>query len=439
MMGSMHGLPPGPSAPPVLQTLEWVARPTAMMRRCQQRYGEPFTLRTLWADGPTVLLSDPRDIKRVFTGDPAVLHAGESSAQLEPLLGATSILLLDGAEHLRQRKLMLPPFHGQALARWRATMAELAAAELAGWPPGEPIRTHPRMQALTLEVILRVVFGGRDAELRDAIRDVLDRAASLPRLFVMTLIESRDRGPWVPFRRAVARLDALLERRMDAAPDDGSVLAVLLAARHEDGSPPTRQELRDQLVTLLVAGHETTAGSLAWAFERLARHPQVLARINEEDDDAYLDAVVKEVLRTRPVLTIVPRRLRAPFDVGGWTLPAGVHVTPCIYLAHRRRDVWGDPAAFRPERFLDGAPGPYAFLPFGGGVRRCVGAAFATLEMREVLRAAAARFTLRPAAAHPERMRRRTVTLTPSRGGYVTPEPLASQTPRCRSSAATTA
>jgi cytochrome P450 len=254
----------------------------------------------------------------------------------------------------------------------------------------------------------------------------------------MSLIRS-NLGPWGSFMRAVRRLDALIHERIEAAPEDGSVLALLRAARHDDGSPPSRAELRDQLVTLLAAGHETTAGALAWALERLARHPEVLERMRAGDDE-YLDAVVKEVLRTRPVLSIVPRQVVAPFEAAGWTLPPGVHVAPCIYLAHRRPDLWDDPTAFRPERFLDGAPEPYAFIPFGGGVRRCLGAAFATLEMREVLRAVAARFALRPDRAEGERMRRRTITLTPARGGHVIPEPLASITAsRCRSSVATTA
>jgi cytochrome P450 len=223
----------------------------------------------------------------------------------------------------------------------------------------------------------------------------------------------------------VRDLDAVIYDRIDRGADDGSVMALLRAARHEDGSPPSRQELRDQLVTLLAAGHETTAGALGWALERLARHPGVLARLRTGGDD-YLDAVVKEVLRVRPVLSIVGRKTIVPFEAGGWTLPPGVHVTPCIYLAHRRADVWGDPTVFRPERFLDGALEPYAFIPFGGGTRRCLGAAFATLEMREVLRAVAARFELRPDRPEGERMRRRAITLTPARGGYVVPEALAS-------------
>jgi cytochrome P450 len=427
MMGSMP-LPPGPSEPAAIQMSEWIVRPTALLRRCHARYGEPFTLRIGWSDAPMVLVSDPADIKRIFAADPKVLRGGASSTVLEPFAGPRSILLLDGAEHLRQRRLMLPPFHGEALARWRDTIAGLAEAELDDWASGTPIRAHRRMQVLTLEVILRVVFGTGDPQLRDAIRRTLDMTTSLPRLVAMSLVQ-RPVGPWATFMRAVRRLDMLIYERIDARVDDDSVLAVLRSARHEDGSPPSREELRDQLVTLLAAGHETTAGALGWALERLARHPEVLARLRL-GEDAYLDAVVKEVLRVRPVLSIVGRKTLAEFEVGGWTLPPGVHVTPCIYLTHRRADLWEDPTAFRPERFLAGAPDPYTFIPFGGGTRRCLGAAFATLELREVLRAVAARFDLRPDRAEGERMRRRSITLTPARGGYVVPESLASPAAR---------
>jgi cytochrome P450 len=423
MMGSMP-LPPGPPEPAALQMSEWIVRPTALLRRCHARYGEPFTLRIGWSDAPMVLVSDPDDIKRIFAAGPEVLAGGASSSVLEPFAGPRSILLLDGAEHLRQRRLMLPPFHGAALARWRDTIAALAAQELDSWEPGTPVRAHRRMQNLTLEVILRVVFGTGDPELRDAIRRTLDMTTSMPRLIAMSLVQ-RPVGPWVTFMRAVQRLDELLYARIDAEVDDGSVLAVLRSARHEDDTAPSRAELRDQLVTLLAAGHETTAGALGWALERLARHPDVLARLRAGDDD-YLEAVIKEVLRVRPVLSIVGRKTLTDFEVGAWTIPPGIHVVPCIYLTHRRADLWDDPTAFRPERFLDGAPEPYAFIPFGGGRRRCLGAAFATLEMREVLRAVAARFALAPERAEGERMRRRSITLTPARSGYVVPHALAS-------------
>jgi cytochrome P450 len=266
------------------------------------------------------------------------------------------------------------------------------------------------MQRLTLEVIQRVVFGSRDDELRDALRTALDMTSSTPKLIAMSLT-----GPTPAFRRAVERVDELIYRRM-AAPNENSILALL----RESGASDV--ELRDQLVTLLAAGHETTATALAWALERLARHPQSLAKCQ---DDAYLDATVKEVLRVRPVLSITSRKTLQPWTVGGYTLPPGVYVSPCLYLAHRRPELWPDPTSFKPERFLDGQPEPYSWVPFGGGTRRCLGASFASLEMREVLRAVASRFSLKPDRVQGERMRRRSVTLAPARGGVVIPNPLA--------------
>jgi cytochrome P450 len=406
----MRDLPPGPREPRALQTVEWIVRPTALLRRAQARYGEPFTLRTAWMDAPMVLVSDPAEIKRVYAAGPDELQGGQGSAVLEPFAGPRSILILDGEEHLRRRRQMLPPFHGDALRRWTATIAEVAHEELDTWTPNRPLKALPRMQALTLEVIQRVIFGSRDPELRDALRAALDMTQSTPNLIAMSLVQ-RNVGPYRSFTRAVRRVDALVYARIDQAGDGDSILSLLKA------SGAGREELRDQLVTLLAAGHETTATALAWALERLARHPFDLS------DDTHIDAFVKEVLRTRPVLSITARRTLRPYRLQDHTLPPGVYVAPCLYLAHRRPDTWPDPTAFRPERFLDDrTPEPFTFLPFGGGVRRCLGAAFATLEMREVLRALGARFTLRPARASSERMRRRSVTLAPAHGGEIIPE-----------------
>jgi cytochrome P450 len=436
-------LPPGPRAPAAWQTWEWVARPTGFLRRAQAVHGEPFTLRTAWADAPVVVVSDPAEIRRAFAAGTDELRGGASAAFLEPFAGPTSILVTHGPEHLRQRKLMLPPFHGRALERWRGEIARLAAAELDGWAPGSIVRTHARMQALTLEVIARVVFGaGDDPGLRAQIRATLDMTASLPRLTAMALLQRPLGGitPFAAFLRSVRRLDERIERLVSGPVDPDSVLAMLQAARHDDGTAPTTRELRDQLVTLLAAGHETTATALAWAFERLARHPEALARLRDGDGgDAALDATAKEVLRVRPVLTLAMRQVVAPYALGPYVLPPGVHLAPSIYLVHRRPELWPEPTAFRPERFLDGAPEPYSWIPFGGGTRRCAGAAFAALEMREVLRAAAERFALRADRAAGERMVRRGVTLAPARGGMVGVEPLRSRAARCRSSAVTTA
>jgi cytochrome P450 family 135 len=412
----VKGLPPGPRSSAAAQTVEWIVRPTAFLRRAQARYGEPFTVRTAYWDAPLVLTSDPEQIRRIYAAPPELLQGGDSSAFMEPFTGRNSVLILSGEEHLRQRRLMLPPFHGEALRRWTRTIAEIADAELDTWVPGTPIRALDRMQALTLEVIQRVIFGSRDPELRDALREALDMTGSTANLVTMSLVR-RDFGPYARFMRAVERIDTLVYARIDDAqpdtPEEAHSILDLLKA-----SGATRAELRDQLVTLLAAGHETTATALAWALERLARHPDTPTH-----SDAHLDAVVKETLRTRPVLSITARRALEPYTLQGVTVPAGAYVAACPYLAHRRAGT-----AFAPERWLgadeDGGapkPEPYAYIPFGGGTRRCLGAAFAALEMREVLRAVTTRFTLRPDRPAPERMRRRSIVLAPSRGAAIVP------------------
>jgi cytochrome P450 family 135 len=418
-------LPPGPRATTAWQTLGWTVRPAGFLRRVHERFGEPVTVRTFWMDEPLVLFSSPDAVREVFRLDPAVAPAGQSWEFLRPFAGPHSILVLDGDEHLRERRLIQTPFHGERMRAFRPAVAELARAELSTWR-GRVV-TLERMKRLTLETILRIVFGARGeqeaARLRDAVHGTLDTVRSMPRMLAMSLVQ-RDlgpRSPWGRFRIAVERFDELLldvvaQRR--AEPGGDSMLALLLEQRDEDGNPPTDRHLRDQLVALLAAGHDTSAASLSWAFERLARHPAVHARLRE-GDPAYLDAVVKEVLRVRPALTIAPRRLLEPVRIAGWELPAGVHVAACLWLALRREDLWPQASAFRPERWLEGAaPNPMSWIPFGGGVRRCAGAPFAEMEMREVLRAAAD-LTIRPLRPEPERARRSALVVTPDRGGEV--------------------
>jgi cytochrome P450 len=418
-------LPPGPRAPAAWQTVAWTVRPAAFLRRVHQRFGDPVTIRTYWTEEPMVLFSHPDAIREVFRLDPAIAPAGQSWEFLRPFAGPHSILVLDGDEHLRERRLIQTPFHGERMRAFRPTVAELARRELSTW--SGRVVTLERMKGLTLETILRVVFGARGeqeaAQLRDAVHATLDTVRSLPRMLAMSLVQ-RDlgpRSPWGRFRLAVERFDALLldfVARRRTQPGGDSMLALLLEQRDEDGNPPTDRHLRDQLVALLAAGHDTSAASLAWAFERLARYPAVHARLGE-GDPAYLDAVVKEVLRVRPALTIAPRRLVEPVRIAGWTLPAGVHVAACLWLALRRDDLWPQAAAFRPERWLEGpAPDPMSWIPFGGGVRRCAGAPFAEMEMREVLRVAA-ELTIRPVRPEPERARRSALVVTPDRGGEV--------------------
>jgi cytochrome P450 len=390
-----------------------------------ERFGDPVTVRTFWTDEPMVLFSDPDAVRELFRLDPKVAPAGQSWEFLRPFAGPPSILVLDGEEHLRERRLIQTPFHGERMRSFQPLVAELAREELGTW--SGRVVTLERMKRLTLETILRVVFGVRGereaAELRDAVHGTLDTVRSLPRMLAMSLVQ-RDlgpRSPWGRFRLAVERFDSLLlgvlaRRRED--PGEDSMLAVLLEQRDENGRPPTDRRLRDQLVALLAAGHDTSAASLSWAFERLARHPQVQARLRE-GESAYLDAVVKEVLRVRPALTIAPRRLLEPVEIAGRMLPAGVHVAACLWLSMRREDLWPGASEFRPERWLDGsAATPAAWIPFGGGVRRCAGAPFAEMEMREVLRAAAG-LDIRPVRPEPESARRSALVVTPNRGGEI--------------------
>jgi cytochrome P450 len=421
-------LPPGPRYPRPLQTLGWVTRVGPFLQRCRDRYGDTFTLR-IAQEGTWVMLSDPEDVRKVFTGDPRVLHAGEANVVLRPVLGHHSVLLLDEDAHMRQRKLLLPPFHGERMQRYGEVMRTIAEREIDGWPTGQPFQLWPRMQAVTLEVIMRAVFGleegARLDRLRQILRHTLDWATRPQQMFLLAALGPKRVGEMSLFRRALEPVDRELfdlirARRGDPSLEErDDILSLLLLARHEaDGSPMSDQELRDELITLLVAGHETTATSLSWALERLVRHPDKLERLRDGEDE-YIDAVAKEALRLRPVIPIVVRRLTQPFEVGGYELPAGVTVAPCIYLVHRRADVYPDPHAFRPERFLEQPAGTYTWIPFGGGVRRCIGGSFAVFEMKTVLAAIASRVWLTPADATSERVVRRAITLTPNRGAEV--------------------
>jgi len=370
-----------------------------------------------------VLFSGHDAVREVFRLDPAIAPAGQSWEFLRPFAGPHSILLLDGEEHLRERRLMRAPFHGERMRALEPLVAELASRELSSW--SGRVNALERMRRLTLEIIIRVVFGAREQReiesLRDAVEGTLGELRSLPRMLAMALFQRElgPRSPWGRFRLAVERFDALLYEllaRRRADPGGASVLALLLEQRDAHGNPPSDQRLRDELVALLVGGHDSSATSLAWAFERLARHPHVQARMRE-DDPSYLEAVVKEVLRARPALTIAPRLLLEPARVAGWTLPAGVQVTACLWLAMRREDLWPNAGAFWPERWLDSAQlagGPW--IPFGGGVRRCAGAPFAEMEMRAVLRAAAG-LGIRPVRPQSERARRSMLVVTPEHGG----------------------
>jgi len=415
------------------------------MQRAHAKYGDMFTMR-IAQEGTWVFLAHPDMVKEVFKGSPKRLHAGEANAILRPVLGSQSVLLLDEESHMSQRKLMLPPFHGDRMQRYGELMREVTAAEIAGWAPGEPLEVWPRMQAITLEIIMRAVFGLREGARLDGLRAALDQLLHFvvrpSSMLTLAFLGPGKIGELKSFRRAMKPVDDLLlaeirERRAEAdleGRDD--ILSMLLQARHthegtgEDGEPMTDVELRDELMTLLVAGHETTATSLAWAVERLVRHPGKLRRLRDEiasGDEAYLDAVCKETLRLRPVLPVVVRTLTEPMEIGGHTLPTGVKVAPCIHLIHRREDIYRNAAAFEPERFLETPAGTYTWIPFGGGVRRCIGATFALFEMRQVLATIVQRLDLQAPAEQSERIARRAITLTPGSGARVIARPRAAQ------------
>jgi cytochrome P450 len=407
------------------------------MERCRARYGRRFTIR-IPAAPPFVMLSDPDDIKVVFTAPPDVLHPGQGARVLEPIVGSNSVLLLDEDAHMSQRKLMLPSFHGEQMGRLAGLMEEVTEREVASWPADEPLELHPLMQRLTLEIILRAAFGLDPGPRLDALRERLadmlafgDRPISLappPKGGLAEKVLQRV-GPFASFARMQAEADVLIyelidERRAEGPGDRDDILATLLAARHEDGEPMSQQELRDELLTLLVAGHETTASSLAWAFATLPHNPEALQRLTDEvndgDEDTYLTAVINETLRHRPVLpNAQPRYVVQEIDVNGWTCPTGVCLVPQSYLLHHDAELYPDPYTFRPERFVGVKPGTYTWIPFGGGRRRCLGASFAIAEMKLVFRTALRAWDVRSAGGDIEMARRRNITVRPAGGARV--------------------
>jgi cytochrome P450 family 135 len=415
-----------------VQTAIWSRQARRMLFACQDRYGDMFRLKVAY-EGTWVMLANPEAVKQVFTGDPRVFHAGEGNQILASVLGHNSILVLDEKPHIGQRRLLLPPFHGERMQGYGETMSEIAGAEVESWPVGTPYELRPRMQAITLDIILRTVFGVREgermAELREALRDFLDLTTN-PRLLLPLLLVGPQRVRRIgPFRRRIERVDHLIYREIADRRRSGDleqrddILSLLVGAQHENGSPMSDEEMRDELLTLLVAGHETTATSLAWAVERLSRHPQKLDRLRDEVEaggsEDYLTATIQETLRLRPVISIVIRRLTEPVEIGGYELPAGLSVTPSVYLVHRNPEIYPDPDRFLPERFLDNPPGTYTWIPFGGGIRRCLGASFAQFEMAVVLKELVKRWQIRPADPRPERVFRRAITETPRHNAKV--------------------
>jgi cytochrome P450/predicted unusual protein kinase regulating ubiquinone biosynthesis (AarF/ABC1/UbiB family) len=438
------GLPAGPSSPPLVQAMRWVQWPLPLMDECAARYGETFTLR-LPAAPPIVLFSHPEAIKAIFTGDEAELRAGEANYRLEPILGKHSLLILDGAEHLRERRLLQPPFHGDRMLAYGSVMRDIAAAAVEGWPSGRPFALHPEMQGITLDVILRTVFGLDEGpakrELRAALTELLALGSNPQLLLAAQQSNGNGSGPATRVFAARARVDRQLfaeiaaRRRADVT-GRADILSLLVRATDDEGRPLDDVALRDELMTMLLAGHETTATALAWAVSHVLADDRVRARLLAEIGSAgpspldpervtkldYLDAVCRETLRLTPIIPLVGRRLTRPMTIGGVPLPAGVVAAPCIYLAHRRPARWPEPDRFRPERFLEHKPTPYEFLPFGGGVRRCLGMAFALVEMKIVLAEMLSRVELRAAPGYQVRVVRRSVTLAPAEGMPVVAE-----------------
>jgi cytochrome P450 family 135 len=422
-------LPPEPKSSPLVQTLRWGLRPLPFMQECREKYGDNFSVKFLGFERPMVMISDPAAIKALYTERGHGLPPGRN-VFLEPVVGSRSLLLLEGADHLAHRKLMLPAFHGERMRSYEPIVEEIVDAEIESWPLGEELPIHPRMQSVTLEVILRVVFGVTEGErlerLRQLLTDVLEEtAAPFRQLIGLATRRFGGGGPWAKFERQLKAVDELLyaeiaeHRGKGDLEDRDDMLSMMMLAEFEDGGRMSDTDLRDQLMTMLLAGHETTATALAWTFDLLLRHSEQLQRLRdslEQGEDDYLRATISESLRLRPVVPLAGRRLNKDLVADGLNLPAGTDVTPAIWLAHTRADVYPEPFAFKPERFLENPPDTYAWVPFGGGVRRCIGAAFAEFEMRIVLREVLGRCELHKASPMPEKIGRRNITLSPKDG-----------------------
>ncbi len=425
-------LPPGPRWPTLLQSLALVRFRHRFVPAMHRRYGDVFTVRVLPRGSALVLFTRPEHAKEIFAGDPETFQAGKGNAILGPIMGEHSLLLQDSAEHQRARKLLMPAFNGHALRGYESVVTRLAAEEVDRWTPGVAFRSLDRMNALTLEVILRVVFGVTDESRLARLRPLVNRTVDISPLVLLgwgyPFLQRF--GPW---RATVANQRALdevmyaeiAERR--TAPDLDTrtdVLSRLLRVGDEDRL--SDEELRDQLVTLLLAGHETTATALSWALYELGRDPVQLARARTaaaRDDTAYLEAVVKESMRLHPVIPMVVRHLTEPATIGGHELPRGVNVGPSILLNHASPDSHREPASFRPQRFLDGEVAPHTWIPFGGGVRRCIGAGFSLMEGVAVLREVLVRHEVTLPTDGDDFPRVRNITSVPRHGARIVVRP----------------
>jgi cytochrome P450 family 135 len=427
-------LPPELPRGPLWQTLAWSFRPLAFMSRARREIGDAFSVSFVGFERPMVMISDPAAIKALYTERRNGLPPGRSFS-LEPILGARSVLLLEGEEHIARRRLMLPPFHGERMRSYEATVGEIVAAEIDSWQLGAEFPIHSRMQAITLEVILRAVFGVSEGPRLDVLRGLLGNLLAetgSTRVQLRALFSRRiGADPLGEIRERLAEVDEALfaeiaEHRLRPDLEErGDILSMLMTATFEDGTAMDDKELRDQLMTLLLAGHETTATALAWTFDLLLRHPVELGRLRtslEAGEEAYLKATIAESLRLRPVVPLAGRRLAEPLITDDLELPAGTDVTAAIWLTHTNPDLYPEPFAFRPERFLEAAPETYAWIPYGGGIRRCLGAAFAEFEMRIALREVITRCDLRKVSPTPEKTGRRNITFSPRAGTPVVVE-----------------
>jgi cytochrome P450 family 138 len=419
-------LPPGPSAPCFVQFAYALTHMQRGVRRMRERYGDAFTV-DLPIFGRAVVISDPAQIKQLFLAGPESVDNLERN--LGRVLGSGSLFALTGEEHHKQRKLLIPPFHGRRLAAYERIVEQETLREVASWPQGEPFPTLPSTMRITLNVILRAVFGAEGEEF-DLLREGLPPAIKLGSRLAVVPVPKSGLGPWSPWGRFAAmrdHYDAIIDRLIEKAERDEDldgredILALMLQARYDDGSRMSRGEIGDQLLTLLTAGHETTATTLAWVVERLRRHPAVLRELVEEADaggDALREATILEVQRARPVIDLVGRQVKAEsFQLGPWTVPKGYSILASIALIHDAESVFPNPRVFDPHRFLGAKPDLYQWIPFGGGTRRCLGAAFASMEMNVVLRTLLREFTLEPTGEPDERWHSRGIANAPAKGG----------------------
>jgi cytochrome P450 len=426
-------LPPGSRTPSLIQALRYARDPLGFLVQLQRRYGDIFTLSFPFF-GRLVYVADPALVKAIFTGPPEQFHAGEANATvLEPALGPNSVLTLDDTAHMQQRKLLLPPFHGERIRGYGELIRETTRKQMETWPVGETFALRPHTQRITLAVIMRAVFGVHDEERLGRFEVLIEDFSKRVGLITTFPALRRNFGPWSPWPRFLRSREALdefiyeeigLRRAEVEAGEEGhdDVLSLLLQARHDDGSAMSDEELRDELVTVLGAGHETTATGLAWAMERLLRTPRVLTKLRESlaaGEDDYIDATVRETLRARPVIVDIGRKLTAPTQIGGYELAKGSFVLAAIAALHYREDLFPQPEEFRPERFLEEKADNYAWIPFGGGVRRCIGAAFAEYEMRIILSEFVGRADLSAPDPKPEKAKVRNITLAPGKGTRV--------------------